>query len=148
MFTTNSREVVNVIFAFVFLLFCIMLGTTQCDEIELKLAKINNDGFPESVLYEAAGFNPDARSPLTKTQLAKALEDPLVQAAATKAALEYATRTADIKAAPSYTRGSETAYCDNSWIAWLPFMDCSISDDITTAKNTVKETGSKCYTAT
>ncbi|KAL1464864.1 hypothetical protein WDU94_004472 [Cyamophila willieti] len=107
---------------------------------------INNAGLPQSVLYEAAGINADARSPLTKSQLAKALEDPQVQAAAIRVALDYATKTADIKAAPAYARGTETAYCDYSWIAWLPFMDCAVNDSIEGSKGvSVKETGSSCY---
>ncbi|KAI5712874.1 hypothetical protein M8J76_005832 [Diaphorina citri] len=132
----------------VLVLFC-LYSLIYCDEIEQKLAKINNQGLPESVLYEAAGLNPDARSPLTKAQLAKALEDPQVQAAATKAALEYATKRADIKAEPSHARDSETSsYCDYSWVTWLPFMDCAISDPIeSNEKISVKETGSNCYVA-
>lgn len=126
-----------------------LLTTIKTDEIELKLAKINNQGFPESVLYEAAGLNPDARTPMTKAQLAKALEDPQIQAAATRAALEYATKTAGIKGPPSTARGESSSYCEYSWVTWLPFMDCAISDSIeVTEKTLVKETGSNCYKAT
>lgn len=123
-----------------------LLTTIKSDEIEQKIAKINNQGFPESVLYEAAGVNPGGRA-MTKAQLAKALEDPQIQAAATRAALEYATKTAEIKVPPSNARGGETSsYCEYSWVTWLPFMDCAISDSIeSTEKSVVKETGSNCY---
>uniref|UniRef100_A0A8D8VV86 Uncharacterized protein n=1 Tax=Cacopsylla melanoneura TaxID=428564 RepID=A0A8D8VV86_9HEMI len=141
----ESRKVVDFSF-FVALILAVLTLGVQCDEIEQKLAKINTAGLPQSVLYEAAGINTDARTSLTKSQLAKALEDPHVQAAAIRVALDYATKTADIKAAPSYARGSETAYCEYSWVAWLPFMDCAVNESIEGSKGaSVKETGSSCY---
>ncbi|XP_050541860.1 uncharacterized protein LOC126905822 [Daktulosphaira vitifoliae] len=108
----------NFLSAFYFIIPLILQLICQVCSFSLEdaLIKANAEGFPTELLYSVAGL--EGRSDNVKEKLAAALENPEVQEAARKAAIEYALK--DI----TNSRENMVGYCQYSWLRWLPFMNC------------------------
>lgn len=123
---------------------------------------MNSKGYPDAILYKAAGF--DGREKVDKLELIKRLENSEIQKSLMKAALNYASQYLNDAQKRELNRTikkqskKDQKSCSNSWLQWLPFLDCHYLDNDDVENNSdkseliaynnfdvIKERSATCY---